>query len=130
LLEKPNRSAAESDELIHTVHASAYHWSKAGTVVNVARGENQCARVYSRLGRGEPAVYHALRCLQFVESGDPGFEDWDLASALEVVARAYATLGNVDRAREFATRAAEAVERIEDPDDRKWIALQLSEIEL
>jgi len=33
-----------------------------------------------------------------------------------VVARAYATLGDVDR--------------IEDPDDRKWIAFQLSEIKL
>lgn len=86
--------------------------------------------MYSGLGRGEPAVHHALRCLQFVESGDPGFDDWDLASALEVVARAYATLGDVDRALEFASRAAEAVERIEDPDDRKWIAFQLSEIKL
>jgi hypothetical protein len=47
-----------------------------------------------------------------------------------VVARAYATLGDVDRALEFASRAAEAVERIEDPDDRKWIAFQLSEIKL
>src|SRR3990172_1340300 len=39
LLGKPERTQAENDELVHTVPASAYHWSKVGTVVNVARGE-------------------------------------------------------------------------------------------
>jgi len=130
LLEMPNRTRADDDALIHTVHASAYHWRLIGNAANIARGENQCARVYSGLGRGEPALHHALRCLELVEAGGEGLEDWDLASALEVTARAHLALGDTDTARNYATRAARAVEEISDSDDRAWIAHQLSELNL
>ena len=34
----------------------------------VARGENQCARAYAALGRAEPALHHANRCLDLVRA--------------------------------------------------------------
>ena len=52
LIEKADRTPAEIDEMIHAAHASRYHWSKAGTTVNLGRGEWQVARVYAVLGRG------------------------------------------------------------------------------
>ncbi|HJW21265.1 MAG TPA: helix-turn-helix domain-containing protein, partial [Candidatus Limnocylindrales bacterium] len=57
LIEKPDRTPAETDEMIHAAHASRWHWGRAegGTAANLGRGEWQCARVYSTLGRGEPA---------------------------------------------------------------------------
>lgn len=95
LMLNPDRTPSQDDELLHTVHASAYHWRRyGGTAANLARGENQCARVYAALGRGEPAIHHGGRCLELVEAGGEGLEDWDLASALEVLARAHLANGD------------------------------------
>ncbi|MGE0600745.1 MAG: hypothetical protein AB7J35_04730 [Dehalococcoidia bacterium] len=126
-----NRTAAQDDELIHTVHASAYHWRMfGGTPANLARGENQCARVYAALERPEAAIYHARRCLQLTEAGGEGFEDWDLASAFGVLARAKLVAGNRDEARRLAERCRQALESVADEDDREVIADQLRELDL
>lgn len=131
LMLTPDRTPAQDDELLHTVHASAYHWRRyGGTPANLARGENQCARVYAALGRGEPAKHHAQRCLDLVEAGGEGLEDWDLASALEVLARANLASGDTNAAIDYAIRASSALDAIADLDDRKVIAEQLRELKL
>ena len=57
------------DEMLHCAHASAYHWMQGGgTTANRARSEWLCSRVYSILGRPEPALQHARRCIELVES--------------------------------------------------------------
>src|SRR5688572_9140139 len=63
LMELPERSPMQDDEMIHSAHASRYHWGEFGTPANLARGEWQCSRVYTVLGRAEPAMWHARRCL-------------------------------------------------------------------
>jgi hypothetical protein len=75
LLEKPDRSALETDEMIHRAHASRWHWGKVGTEVNLARGEWLCSRVYAVLGRAEPALWHARRCVEIDEAARDR-EDW------------------------------------------------------
>jgi DNA-binding transcriptional MerR regulator len=130
LLELGSRTPEQDDELVHVVHASRYHWGEVGTVANVARGENQCARAYAALGRGEPALYHAGRALAIVQAGGEGIEDWDLASALEVMARAQLAAGNRDDAGHFATLARSELESIADPDDREVIESQIDELGL
>lgn len=123
------RSAAQDDELVHTVHASAYHWRRfGGTAANLARGENQCARVYAALGRGEAALHHAKRCLELVQAGGDELEDWDLPSAPEVTARANLAAGHRDTALEFANRAREALRVVANLEDREVIASQLAEL--
>src|SRR5262249_61192788 len=61
---------AETDEMIHRAHASRWHWARAaGTKpVNLARGEWLCSRVYSTIGRAEPARWHAQRCVEINEA--------------------------------------------------------------
>jgi DNA-binding transcriptional MerR regulator len=130
LLELGSRTPEQDDELVHVVHASRYHWGEVGTVANVARGENQCARVYAALGRSEPALYHAGRALAIVQAGGEGLEDWDLASALEVLARAQLAAGNRDDAEHFASLARAELESIADPDDREVIESQIDELGL
>ena len=68
----PTGPPAQVDEMIHAAHASRFHWSRAEgvTTINLARGEWQCCRVYAVLGRGEPALWHARRCLAYVEAAD------------------------------------------------------------
>ena len=61
--------------------------------VHLARGEWQCARVYSVLGHVEPALWHARRCVELAEA-DPDREDWDLPAAYEAMARALHVAGD------------------------------------
>ena len=61
LLELPDRTPEQTDELIHAAHASRYYWGRTGDSVRAARGEWQCSRVYATLGRAEPALWHARR---------------------------------------------------------------------
>lgn len=121
LLETPDRTPAQTDEMIHAAHASRYHWTLAdGTQpINLGRGEWQCSRVYAVLGRGEPALWHAKRCLAYAH--DPSAEDWDLAAAYESMARASAVAGDPGAAADWKARATAALEAIADPAEREVI---------
>jgi hypothetical protein len=120
LLETTDRTVEQDDEMVHAAHASRYHWGEVGEKVNVARGEWQCSRVYAVLGRAQPAVYHARRCVEFTES-NPDREDWDLASACEAMARALAVAGDSVGSAEWRARARAEMDRIADPADREII---------
>jgi DNA-binding transcriptional MerR regulator len=130
LLEKPDRTADEIDEMIHAAHASRYHWSLAegGLPINLGRGEWQCSRVYAVLGRGEPALWHAKRCLAAATS--EGAEDWDLASAYESMARASAVAGDPGAAADWKAKAVAAVADIPDPADREVIEQDIATLPL
>jgi len=132
LIEKPDRSPAETDEMIHAAHASRYHWSKAGTTVNLGRGEWQIARVYSVLGRAEPARWHAARCLAYAERAAAAgeTESWDLASAYEANARAAAIAGDRGEAIAWRDRARAALAEIDDPADREIIETDIATLRL
>jgi hypothetical protein len=127
LLEKPDRTAAETDELIHRAHASRWHWARVGADVNLARGEWLCARVYATLGRGEPALWHARRCVEINEAmGVDARESWDLATAYEAMARASFVAGDPTSGALWKAKAASALEDIPDADDRDPIAQDLA----
>jgi hypothetical protein len=78
----------DDDRLVHAAHASRYHWGEAPECrpENLARGEWMCSRVHAVLGRTEPALHHARRCLELCEAH--GIGDWDLAYTYEALARA------------------------------------------
>ncbi len=103
--------------MIHAAHASRHHWAAIGTAENLARGEWLCSRVYAVLGRGEPSMWHARRCLEICE--DDGIGDWDIAGAYEAMARASAVAGDVRATRVWVARAREACAAIADTDDRE-----------
>ena len=130
LIEKPDRTPAETDEMIHRAHASRWHWARAAGVrtVNHARGEYLCSRVYATLGRAEPAAWHARRCVEIVESigEDDGREPWDAAGAYEAMARAAYVAGDAASTRLWKTKALDALAGVEDEDDREPIAQDLA----
>jgi DNA-binding transcriptional MerR regulator len=114
------------DEMLFCAHASAYHWMQSGgTTANRARSEYLCSRVYSLLGRPEPALHHARRCLELVESSPEEMEDWDIAGAHEVLARAHLAAGELDEARRFYELARADTAEIAEPEDRKNIEADL-----
>jgi hypothetical protein len=124
LMDKADRTPDEDAQMLHAAHASVHHWSKAGTEINLARGEWQVSRVYTVLSRGEPALWHAQRCLELCTR--IAAKDWDLGYAHEAMARAYAVLGDLDASRDHVT-AARAVP-IADADDKEPLDKDLATI--
>jgi hypothetical protein len=124
LLENPGRTARDDDEMVNAAHASRHHWERIGTPVNHARGEWQLARVYAVLGRPEPALHHARRCLELCEAH--GIGDFDLAYAHEALARAHAAAGEPEGAARHEDLAREAAAAIAEDDDRQQLLADLA----
>jgi len=128
LMETVDRTPEQTDAMIHTAHASRYHWGRVGTAVNAARGEWLCSRVYSVLGRSEPALWHAHRCLELVKSAGDA-EDWDIAAAYEALARACELSGAEAAAAKWLEAARQAAASIADPENRQQIESDLATLE-
>ncbi len=128
LMEQEGRSRADDDRMIHAAHASRYHWGQVPTAspAHLARGEWQISRVYTVLGRTEPALHHARRALDLCQENAIG--DWDLAFAFEALARAHALAGNAAQAREYTDQALAAAEDIKQDDDRAIVLADLETI--
>jgi DNA-binding transcriptional MerR regulator len=128
LMEKEERTRQDDDRMIHTAHASRYHWGQVrdATPAHLARGEWQVSRVYTVLERAEPALHHARRVLDLCQEN--GIGDWDLGFAYEALARAYAVAGDADQAREYTDRALAAAEDITEAGDRELLLADLETI--
>ncbi len=125
LIEIEDRTPEQIDAMIHTAHASRYHWGRVGKPVNAARGEWLCSRVYAVLGRSEPSLWHAHRCLDLLKEADES-DDWDMAAAYEALARACLLSGAQAAAEQWIERAHEAAAAIADPEDRQKIESDLA----
>jgi hypothetical protein len=119
LLERADRTPREDDLMIHAAHAQRFHWEWVGDPVNHARGEWQVSRVYAVLGRSEPSLHHAGRCLAICQ--EHGIGDFDLAYAYEALARAHGVAGERNEARRWADLARTASDAIADADDREHV---------
>jgi hypothetical protein len=126
LMEQSDRTPDDDALMIHMAHASAYHWLQVGAPENVARSHWQCSRMYTVLGRSEPAIYHAKLVLDVCEQNDIG--DWDLAFAYEALARAYAVAGSSAESACWLTKAQAAVGDISDEEDRHLLLTDLATI--
>jgi DNA-binding transcriptional MerR regulator len=128
LMEQEKRTTADDDRMVHTAHASRYHWGQvpAATPAHLARGEWQISRVYAVLGRAEPALHHARRVLELCQEN--GIGDWDLAFAYEALARAHAVAGDAAQARDWTDQALAAAEDIADDEDRDLVLADLETV--
>ncbi len=126
LLDKADRTLDEDEEMLMSAWASRFHWSKVGTPLNAARGEWQISRVYSVLGRAEPALHHAHRTLELCERY--GYGDFDLAFAYEALARAHAVAGNRAERDRYYQRGIESAEGIKDKDDKELFLSDLNSV--
>ena len=117
LIDKPDRTPDDDDWMIHSAHASRYHWSIAGDVVNYLRGDWQIARVYTVLNLPERALHYAQLCLRQCEVNQIG--DFDRAFAYEAVARALACQGDFSEAERYYRLAEAAGSKITETDDRE-----------
>ncbi len=117
LLEKNERTNEENEKMIHAAHSSCYHWGVIGKPINLQRGEWLISHVYSILNRAEPALYHAIKCMQLTESQT--LLDFDLAYSYEGVARAYACAGKKSVCEKYYKLAQEFGAKIKNEEDKK-----------
>jgi len=126
LLEAPERSASQDDEMLHGAHASRYLWGEVGDPVHWARGEWQCSRVYAVLGRFEPALHHARRCLDLATQHDLG--PFDVGAAHEAIARSYRVVGDAGMTAQHVALARAEAARITDAEDREILDADLASL--
>ncbi len=126
LLDKADRTAEEGDRMVHAAHASRFHWGEIGAPLQFARGEWQISRVYAVLGRAEPALHHARRCLDICTEDNIG--DFDLAFAYEALARAYAVAGDRAKSEAHFRLAEKSGAEIEDQGNRNYFFSELKTV--
>jgi hypothetical protein len=126
LIDKKDRTQEEDLKMIHTAHASRFHWGEIGTPLEFARGEWQISRVYSLLGMSESALLHGNCSLRYCKDNSIG--DFDLAFAYESIARAYMTLDDMNSMEKYLEYAKEASTSITDNGDKEYVLSELESI--
>ena len=126
LLDKKDRTIEENDKMVHAAHSSRYHWGEIGTPLEFERGEWQISRVYSTLGRSEPALFHAKRCLDICKENN--IKDFDIAFAYEAVARAHSTARDKAECEKYLQLATGASENIKKKEDKDYFLSELKTI--
>ncbi len=92
LSEAAQRGPAEDGEMLDCAHAAAFHWSKVGTPLQVARATMLLAHVHALLGDGRAAMRYARASFDFVASRES--PAWEIAFAHAVLANAAAAAGD------------------------------------
>ena len=128
LMVLPERDAVTDDQMVHAAHASAYHWMTVGEPRHHCRGEWLCARVYTLVGRAEPALHQAHRCLALCEQHESELADWDMPYAHEALARAHALAGDAASAAQHRAAAQALVPGVADPSDRAQLESDLASL--
>ena len=113
--------------MISESQASLFHWRFAGGNLEIARGHWIISRVYSILSMPESAIYHGNRCLALCMENNLG--DFDSGFACEALARSYFLKNDQEEYREYLEMANGYAAKIKDPDDRKWLQINLRSIE-
>lgn len=126
LLDRKERSREEDEEMLHAAHASRYHWGQAGTPLNLSVGEWQISRVYSTLGRAEPALYHGRRSLEIARRS--GLGRFYRAYAYEALARAAAVAGQRRDRNRYLREARRIGATVRSRDDRRMLLEDLATI--
>lgn len=120
------RTEEDNLNMIHTAHASRFHWGEIGTPLEFARGEWQIARVYSLVGMYESALFHAQHSLNYCLNNN--ISGFDLAFGYEAVARAYMIGNNKESMEHYLQLATNQAEQITEKEDKEYFLSELSTI--
>lgn len=126
LLETPDRSFAQSEEMINAAHGSLWHWLRAGTGKHHQRGEWMIARCYVDAALPEAADRHLARTKGLTEQHAAELVDYDFAFLIALEARVAALRGDRATADALRRRAAEMGAALADAGDRDEFMRQLN----
>jgi hypothetical protein len=125
-IRKPDRTEAETEEMIHAAHASAWHWLQRPDNAPKRRSVGcwLLSRVYALAGRPEEARRYAHAAAAAAMGESPFYR----AYALEALARAEQRAGNAAEARRLADEAAGLAAQVEKAEDRQMLLDDLADL--
>ena len=128
LIEKPDRTPEEDEQMIRLNQASHWHWTQREdcTKTNLSVGYWQASRIYAILGQADNARRYGQLCLDHSQGDDvPPFY---LGYAYEALACAESVAGNREKMEKYLAQAREAVDTVTDPDSKKFLVDDLDAI--
>jgi hypothetical protein len=128
LLDKPDRSAEEDEQMLRLSLTSHWHWTQridcAPTNISVALW--QTSRIYAVLGQAKNAKRYAEMCLAVSQGDDiPPFY---LGYAYEAMARAELVASNRKQMQLYLAKAQRAADKVSDPEEKKWLLEDLATV--
>ena len=120
-----SRSAADTAAMLAFAAGSKLHWSKAGTWLEVERGDYDLARCHLAAGQFDEALAHAAQCLATcTQNNAPPYEHF---FAHEALARAQHARGDAPACARDVVAAAAAFDKLS-PDDQAACRTTLGEL--
>ena len=110
------RTAKQDQEMLDAAHASAWHWSAAGTELNRMRSTMLLAEVHALLGFGASALRYAEEMRAYFVGHETA--DWELAFTHVIHAHAASAAGAVETHRIAYEKALVAIKAIAEEEDR------------
>lgn len=128
LLDKPNRSAEEDEQMIRLAMASHWHWTQREdcTATNISVAYWQTSRVYAALAQAENARRYGELCLDV--SRDENVPPFYLAYAHEALARAAYVAGDDQAMKRHLSEARRVGEMVGGEESRQWVLDDLATI--
>lgn len=129
LIDKPQRSPADDEEMLMLAHASAWHWSRVEDFSprNASVGYWQLSRAHALAGDEDAAHRYGRRCLEVSTANE--IAPFYVGYAHEALARAALLAGDGPDARRALAEARRALEQVDDEEDAKVLRGDLDELE-
>lgn len=129
LIDKPDRSAEQDEEMLRLSYASLYHWTQRPdcTPENLSIAYWQLSRIYAILHKQDDARNYGQKSLHFGQQ--KGVQPVILGYACEALARAEAQSGNRSQAGKYLTQARQLAEGLA-AEDKKQLLADLETIKL
>jgi len=119
LIDKPDRTAEEDEQMIRLAQASLWHWTERSDCSdkNLSIGNWQVSRVYALLSQADNARKYAQLCLEKTPADDP----FCLGYAYEALARAESIAENAERAKAHLAQAWQQAEAVTDDESKQML---------
>ena len=126
LIDKPDRSPEDDEEMIRLAQASLWHWTQRPDCndTNLSVGYWLASRVHALVGEPDNARKYACLC-QDKAPDEPFYQGY----ACEAIARAEMVAGNSAGGREHLEKAWHFAERVADPEEKQLLVDDLRELE-
>lgn len=126
LLDTDELTREQEEEMLASAFAQRYHWYEAGTARNCAIADWQVSRVAAVLGYADLARRFGERSLEIAE--EHALDPFVKGFAHEAIARAAATVDDIETFTEHLELARAALAAVEDDEDRDVLAADLAEM--
>jgi hypothetical protein len=122
LVEANDRSAAETERMIHCAHGACFHWLEVGDLLNHLRAQCLLATAYAKAGLAESALRHGERCLILSREAGQTQTAFDRATAHGCASAAHLAVGRIAEARSEHQLARSAAAGLAEPSEKLLFA--------